>query len=85
MQKIQQVMPTGSVAGSAHLMLGRAAYFAAQVGEFLSCPGYLAVDAEKLHPLAPELQKEPSWCPVSLPPDRLSFRGASRADWKSSY
>ena len=73
------------MAGSAHLTLGLAACSAAEVEGFLSCPGYLAVDAEKLHLMAPELQKEPSWCPVSLPPGRSFCRGASPADWEPSF
>ncbi len=73
LSQLSQVVATSSTAGSAHLTLALAACSAAQVGESLSCPGPLAVDAEKLYLLAPELQQEPS-------PARLSFRGASPAD-----
>ena len=77
LSQISQVVATGSMAGSAHLRFGLAACSAAQVGGFLSCPGYLAVDAEKLYLLAPEQQQEPA-------PLRLSFCGASPAGWESS-
>lgn len=79
------MMAIGREAGTAHLTLGLAANSAAEVGESLSCPGPLAFDAEKLYVLAPELQQEPSWCPVSLPPDLLSFGKAAPADWESSF
>ena len=55
------------MAGGVHLALGLAACSAAQVGESLSCPGPLAVDAKKLYLLAKKLyllvseqQQEPS-------------------------
>ena len=60
LSQLSQVVATDSVAGSAYLRLGLAACSAAQVGGFLSCPGYLAVDAKKLYLLAPEQQQERS-------------------------
>ena len=83
-RKFNEVMAIGREAGTAHLTLGLAACSVAEVGESLSCPGPLAFDAEKLYLLAPELQQEPSWCPVSPPPDVSSLGKAAPADWESS-
>ena len=79
LKQLSQVMATSSMAGRAHLTFGLAACSAAQVEESPSGSDLPAAAARKLYLLAPELQQEPSWCPVSLPPARLSFRRASPA------